>query len=205
VSADGEASGEVTAALAAWSAGDRAALGRVLPQIYDELRALAAQHLRKERAGHTLQATALVNEAFLRLSGRERVHVEARVQFFAVAAQAMRRVLVDHARKRQAGKRGGREAPVPLTEVAAAELAATGIAASAAVDVLDVDAALTRLAALDERQARVVELRFFAGMEVEEIAAALDVSASTVRREWRMARAWLRMQLAGGGKMGAHG
>jgi len=187
------AQGEVTAALLAWSGGDREALGRVLPQIYDELRALAAQHLRKERAGHTLQATALVNEAFLRLSGRERVHVEARVQFFAVAAQAMRRVLVDHARRRRAEKRGGPETPVPLTEVAEAALTASPL-----VDVLDVDEALTRLAALDERQARVVELRFFAGMEVEEIAAALDVSASTVQREWRMARAWLRHQLAGG-------
>ena len=187
------AQGEVTAALLAWSGGDREALGRVLPQIYDELRALAAQHLRKERPGHTLQATALVNEAFLRLSGRERVHVEARVQFFAVAAQAMRRVLVDHARRRQADKRGGSETPVPLTEVAEAALTASPL-----VDVLDVDEALTRLAALDERQARVVELKFFAGMEVEEIAAALDVSASTVQREWRMARAWLRHQLAGG-------
>jgi len=187
------AQGEVTAALLAWSGGDREALGRVLPQIYDELRALAAQHLRKERAGHTLQATALVNEAFLRLSGRERVHVEARVQFFAVAAQAMRRVLVDHARRRRAEKRGGPETPVPLTEVAEAALSASPL-----VDVLDVDEALTRLAALDERQARVVELRFFAGMEVEEIAAALDVSASTVQREWRMARAWLRHQLAAG-------
>ena len=187
------AQGEVTAALLAWSGGDREALGRVLPQIYDELRALAAQHLRKERPGHTLQATALVNEAFLRLSGRERVHVEARVQFFAVAAQAMRRVLVDHARRRRADKRGGPETPVPLTEVAEAALTASPL-----VDVLDVDEALTRLAALDERQARVVELKFFAGMEVEEIAAALDVSASTVQREWRMARAWLRHQLARG-------
>jgi len=187
------AQGEVTAALLAWSGGDRDALGRVLPQIYDELRALAAQHLRKERPGHTLQATALVNEAFLRLSGRERVHVEARVQFFAVAAQAMRRVLVDHARRRRADKRGGPETPVPLTEVAEAALTVSPL-----VDVLDVDEALTRLAALDERQARVVELKFFAGMEVEEIAAALDVSASTVQREWRMARAWLRHQLAGG-------
>lgn len=187
------AQGEVTAALLAWSGGDRDALGRVLPQIYDELRALAAQHLRKERASHTLQATALVNEAFLRLSGRERVHVEARVQFFAVAAQAMRRVLVDHARRRRAEKRGGDEAPVPLTEIVEAELTASPL-----VDVLDVDAALVRLAALDERQARVVELKFFAGMEVDEIAAALDVSPSTVQREWRMARAWLRHQLAGG-------
>jgi RNA polymerase sigma-70 factor, ECF subfamily len=184
---------EVTAALAAWSAGDRQALARVLPQIYDELRALAAQHLRQERPGHTLQATALVNEAFLRLSGREHVHVEARVQFFAIAAQAMRRVLVDHARRRQAGKRGGRENPVPLTEVAEAELAV-----SQEIDLLDVDDALTRLAALDARQAQVVELRFFAGMEVEEIAAVLAVSASTVQREWRMARAWLRHQLEGG-------
>jgi len=185
------AQGEVTAALLQWSGGDRDALGRVLPQIYDELRVIAAQHLRKERQGHTLQATALVNEAFLRLSGRERVHVEARVQFFAVAAQAMRRVLVDHARRRRAEKRGGDEAPVPLTEIADAELTASPL-----VDVLDVDEALTRLAALDERQARVVELKFFAGMEAEEIAAALDVSPSTVQREWRMARAWLRHQLA---------
>jgi len=186
------AQSEVTAALAAWSAGDRGALSRVLPQIYDELRALAAQHLRKERPGHTLQATALVHEAFLRLSGRERVHVEARVQFFAVAAQAMRRVLVDHARRRQAEKRGGAEAPVPITEVAEAELAA-----APQVDLLDVDDALVRLAALDPRQAEVVELRFFAGMEMAEIAAALEISESTVRREWRMARAWLRHQLSG--------
>jgi RNA polymerase sigma factor (TIGR02999 family) len=183
---------EVTAALTAWSAGDRQALARVLPQIYDELRALAAQHLRKERQGHTLQATALVHEAFLRLSGRERVHVQARVQFLAVAAQAMRRVLVDHARRRQAEKRGGPESPVPITDVAEAELAA-----SPGVDLLDVDDALVRLAALDPRQAQVVELRFFAGMEVEEIAAALEISVSTVQREWRMARAWLRHQLAG--------
>jgi RNA polymerase sigma factor (TIGR02999 family) len=194
------AEGEVTAALAAWSAGDRAALARVLPQIYEELRAIAAQHLRKERQGHTLQATALVHEAFLRLSGRERVHVEARVQFFAVAAQAMRRVLVDHARRRQAEKRGGHESPVPLTEVAEAELNT-----SQQVDLLDVDDALVRLAALDPRQAQVVELRFFAGMEIEEIAAALDVSVSTVQREWRMARAWLRHQLAGGGPATAPG
>ncbi|HEV8240742.1 MAG TPA: sigma-70 family RNA polymerase sigma factor [Thermoanaerobaculia bacterium] len=189
------ARGEVTAALLAWSGGDREALGRVLPQIYDELRSIAAQHLRKERAGHTLQATALVNEAFLRLSGRERVHVEARVQFFAVAAQAMRRVLVDHARRRQADKRGGRETPVPLTEVAEAQLAD-----SPQVDLIAVDDALQRLAALDERQARVVELKFFAGLEVDEIAAALDISPSTVQREWRMARAWLRHQLASGGE-----
>ena len=186
------AESEVTAALAAWSGGDREALARVLPQIYDELRVLAAQHLRKERAGHTLQATALVNEAFLRLAGRERVHVEARVQFFAVAAQAMRRVLVDHARRRQAEKRGGAESPVPLTDVAESELAT-----SQRVDLLDVDDALVRLAALDPRQAQVVELRFFAGLEIEEIAAALAISESTVRREWRMARAWLRHQLAG--------
>ncbi len=184
---------EVTVALAAWSAGDREALARVLPQIYDELRALAAQHLRKERAGHTLQPTALVNEAFLRLSGRDRVHVQARVQFLAVAAQAMRRVLVDHARRRHAGKRGGHDERVPLTEVAGGELAA-----APQLDVVDLDEALVRLAALDPRQAQVVELKFFAGMEVEEIAAALDVSASTVRREWRMARAWLRRELERG-------
>src|ERR1044072_4070741 len=150
------AEGEVTAALAAWSAGDRAALARVLPQIYEELRAIAAQHLRKERQGHTLQATALVHEAFLRLSGRERVHVEARVQFFAVAAQAMRRVLVDHARRRQAEKRGGHESPVPLTEVAEAELNT-----SQQVDLLDVDDALVRLAAPDPRQGPGGGPRFF--------------------------------------------
>jgi RNA polymerase sigma-70 factor (ECF subfamily) len=179
---------EVTEALAAWSAGDREALPRVLPQIYDELRALAAQHLRRERPGHTLQPTALVNEAFLRLVAREHVHVEARTQFFALAAQAMRRVLVDHARRRQAGKRGGREAPLPLEE-------AEDLAVTPAVDLVDLDAALTKLERLDPRQARVVELKFFAGLGIEEIAAAMEVSTSTVRREWRMARAWLRREM----------
>jgi RNA polymerase sigma factor (TIGR02999 family) len=188
-----DAASEVTAALEAWSAGDRQALPRVLPQIYAELRALAAQHLRKERRGHTLQPTALVNEAFLRLAGRERVQIAARAQFFAVAAQAMRRVLVDHARRRRAGKRGGREAPVPLTEIGEGELAVAPPA-----DLVDLDAALGRLGGLDARQAQVVELKFFAGMEIEEIAAALAVSPSTVRRDWRMARAWLRSELERG-------
>jgi RNA polymerase sigma factor (TIGR02999 family) len=188
-----DAASEVTAALEAWSAGDRQALPRVWPQIHDELRAIAAQHLRKERPGHTLQPTALVNEAFLRLAGRQRVQIEARAQFFAVAAQAMRRVLVDYARRRRAGKRGGREAPLPLTEIGAGELAV-----APQVDLLDLDLALTRLAVLDPRQAQVVELKYFAGMEIEEIGAALGVSASTVRREWRMARAWLRRELESG-------
>ena len=185
--------GEVTAALAAWSRGDRAALSRVLPHLYDELRALAAQQLRRESAGHTLQPTALVHEAFLRLAGRIEVHVEARAQFFAVAAQTMRRVLVDHARKRLADKRGSGEKRLSIT-------AAEGLVASAPeeVDVVDLDEALARLEERDPRQVRIVELKFFAGLGLEEIAAALGVSRSTVRDDWRMARAWLRQQLERG-------
>ena len=182
--------GEVTAALAAWSRGDRDALSRVLPHLYDELRALAAQQLRRESAGHTLQPTALVHEAFLRLAGRVEVHVEARAQVFAMAAQTMRRVLVDHARKRLADKRGSGEKRLSIT-------AAEGLVASSPeeVDVVDLDEALARLEERDPRQVRIVELKFFAGLGLEEIAAALGVSRSTVRDDWRMARAWLRQQL----------
>ena len=185
------AQGEVTAALLAWSGGDRDALGRVLPQIYDELRALAAQHLRKERPGHTLQATALVNEAFLRLSGRERVHVEARVQFFAVAAQAMRRILVDEARRRGADKRGGGK-PLQLID-------GFDVPLRVDEDVLAVDGAVEALAAADPDLARLVELRFFGGMTVGEAAAVLGVSTATAEREWAAARAWLQHELSGGG------
>jgi RNA polymerase sigma-70 factor, ECF subfamily len=180
---------DVTAALVAWSNGDRDALARVLPQVYDQLRALATHQLRREAPGHTLQPTALVHEAFLRLAGRREVHLEARAQFFAVAAQAMRRVLVDHARKRLADKRGAGDERLSIT--AAEEL----VASFPAVDVVDLDAALKRLESLDPRQARVVELKFFAGLGLEEIAAALGVSRSTVRDDWRMARVWLRREL----------
>ncbi len=185
---------EVTAALAAWSGGDHEALSRVLPHVYDELRALAAQQLRRESPGHTLQPTALVHEAFLRLCGRVEVHVEARGQFFAIAAQAMRRVLVDHARKRLAGKRGSGGPRLSIT--AAEEL----VASSPAVDVADLDQALERLEAVDPRQVRIVELKFFAGLGLEEIAAVLGVSRSTVRDDWRMARAWLRDELERGAR-----
>ena len=185
-------SGEVTAALAAWSGGDHEALSRVLPYVYDELRALAAQQLRRESPGHTLQPTALVHEAFLRLAGRVEVHVEARGQFFAIAAQAMRRVLVDHARKRLASKRGSGGPRLSITAVE--EL----VASAPAVDVADLDQALERLEEVDPRQVRIVELKFFAGLGLEEIAAVLGVSRSTVRDDWRMARAWLRDELARG-------
>jgi RNA polymerase sigma factor (TIGR02999 family) len=184
---------EVTAALAAWSAGDKAALSRVLPLVYTELRALAAQQLRKEGPGHTLEPTGLVHEAFLRLAGRGTVHVAARAQFFAVAAQAMRRVLVDHARRRRAEKRGGGQARLSIT-------AAAGLLDCPRVDLAELDDALARLEGLDTRQARIVELKFFAGLPVDEIAVALEVSPATVHRDWRMARAWLRNELESGAR-----
>jgi len=153
--------------------------------LYGELRALAADFLRRERADHTLQPTALVHEAWIRLSAQRDAHWVDRAYFFAIAAQAMRRILIDHARRRHADKRGGGLQRITLaTEV-------TPPLDSADVDLLALDDALVRLAALDERQARIVELRFFAGLTVEEVAEALGVSARTVADDWRLARAWL--------------
>jgi RNA polymerase sigma-70 factor, ECF subfamily len=180
---------DVTGLLHAWGAGDGAALEALLPAVYDELRRQARRALRRERIGHTLQPTALVHEAYLRLVDQSRARWENRAQFFAVAAQAMRRILVDHARTRGRAKRGGGVTPVTLADADAPAASTTG------VDALALDDALTRFAALDPRKARLVELRFFAGLSIPEAAAVIGVSEATAVREWAVARAWLRREL----------
>jgi len=186
--------GEVTRLLAAWSRGDRAALERLVPIVYDELRRIAGRAMRLEARGHTLQTTALVHEAYLKLvvepaDGGERGAWANRQQFFAVAAQAMRRILVDHARERDAQKRGGGAPRLSLDEAVAVP------AAAGDADVLAVDAALETLATVDPALARVVELKFFGGLSLDEIAGVLDVSPSTAWREWNAAKAWLQREL----------
>jgi RNA polymerase sigma factor (TIGR02999 family) len=178
----------VTELLRAWGAGDAGASDALVPLVYAELRRQAKLALRREGEGHTLQATALVHEAWLRLDGQHDARWESRTQFLAVAAQMMRRVLVDHARSRRARKRDGG------TQVTLGD-ASNAVAASDQVDVLALDDALARLATLDPRKARLVELRYFAGMSIPEAAAALGVSQSTVIREWAVARMWLRREL----------
>jgi RNA polymerase sigma-70 factor (ECF subfamily) len=185
----------VTDTFLRWRSGDPTALDDLLPRVYDELRALADAYMRRERAGHTLQPTALVHEAFLRLLRLPPGSVQNRVHFFALAAQAMRRILADHARRHRAAKRGGNAVRVPL------ELVEGGAPAAPAGDDVaadDLDAALEDLAKLDERQARVVELRFFGGLSIEETAEVLAVSPATVKRDWLVARAWLHRELRGG-------
>jgi len=182
-------SGEsLTGMLQAWAKGDLEARDRLLPIVYDELRRQAARELRGERAGHTLQPTALVHEVYLRLAEPRRVPWRSRAEFFAAAAQAMRRILVDHARKRAAAKRAGNWTRVEL----AADVALEG---TREIDLLALDDALDRLAEQDPRYARIVELRFFGGLSVPEAAAVLGVSAATVKRDWSFARAWLHAQL----------
>jgi RNA polymerase sigma factor (TIGR02999 family) len=181
----------VTQLLAGLQDGDPSVAARLLPLVYDDFRALALRHLARERAGHTLQPTALVHEAYLKLVDQTRVNWQGRTHFFAVGAQAMRRILVEHARSRRREKRGGDRQRVELDEGAA-------LAPERGVDLLDLDEALKRLEALDERQARVVELRFFGGLNMEEVAQALGVSKRTAEGDWRMARAWLHRELAAG-------
>jgi len=167
-----------------------------MPQVYDELRRLAANYLRHERPGQTLQATALVHEAFLRLNAEKNHPWKNRTHFLAIAALSMRQILVQRARARHAEKRGGQDAQrITLDESALADVPATQ---PAGVDVLALDAALERLAALDEQQAKIVELRYFGGMTVEEVAETLDISPATVKRHWTIARAWLRRELEHG-------
>ena len=180
---------DVTGLLQAWRGGDVDARDRVATVVYEELRRRAGAYLRRERVGHTLQPTALVNEAFIRLVDQRNVRWQNRAHFFGIAAQAMRRILIDHARTQQRIKRGGVQQNVTLDEGMLA-------AAARSIDVLALDQALTRLAAIDERQARVVELRFFGGLSVEETATVMAISAATVKREWSMAKAWLYTQLS---------
>jgi RNA polymerase sigma-70 factor, ECF subfamily len=179
---------QLTRMLVAWSSGDAAALDDLVPHVEGELRRLAGSYLRRERDGHLLQTTALINEAYLRLIDQRAVRWQNRAHFFGIAAQMMRRILVSMARARQADKRGGNAPMVPFDEsVVPADERATSLVA--------LDDALTALAALDPRRARVVELRYFGGLGVEESAEVLQVSPETVMRDWKRARAWLRAAL----------
>lgn len=179
---------DVTELLAEWSRGDRTALNQLLPLVYAELRRIAGRQLRRERVGHTLQPTALVNEVYLRLVDQRQVDWQNRAHFFGVAAQVMRRILVDHARRRTAGKRGSGGQRLSLD-------AAQGVAASNDVSILLLDEALDRLQRIDSDLARIVELRAFGGLTVEEAAHVLKVSPSTVKRDWRTAQAWMKREL----------
>jgi RNA polymerase sigma factor (TIGR02999 family) len=180
---------DVTELLVEWSKGSEEALQKLVPLVYRELRRLAGEYLRRERRGHTLQPTALVNEVFLRLVGQKRVEWESRAQFFGVAAQMMRRILVDHARKRRAQKRGGGVEKLSFDE-------SIGTFPKAPVDLMSLDDALGALASIDPRQSRIVELRYFVGLSHEEIAQVLSISPATVLREWRTAKAWLGRELS---------
>jgi RNA polymerase sigma factor (TIGR02999 family) len=175
----------MTQLLVAWGDGDRAALDRLMPLIYEELRRLAHQYMSRERPGHTLQTSELVNEAYLRLIDQRDVRWQNRAHFFGVAAQMMRRILVDYARRRHYAKRGGDARRVPLDE-------AMIVSEERAADVLALDDALKSLAEIDPRQSQIVELRFFGGLSIEETAAVLAVSPGTVMRDWTLAKAWLR-------------
>ena len=186
-----EQPGEVTALLARVKGGDQDALGKLMPLVYNELRRLAGLYMRGERPAHTLQPTAVVHEAYMRLAGLDRLDWQNRAQFMGVAAQFMRRILINYARDRIAAKRGG-EARVEfdVAEVAAAENPA---------EILAVDLAVTRLGELNPEQSRVVEMRYFGGMSVEETAEALGISPRTVKRHWALAKAWLYAELSGRG------
>jgi RNA polymerase sigma factor (TIGR02999 family) len=180
---------DVTDLLLSWRQGDAAALDRLVPLVYDELRRVASRCLRGESPGHALQATALVHEAYLRLVDVDRLTFTNRAHFFGVAATLMRQLLVDHARRQRTDKRGGGVTMLSLDEASPA-------ASSASVDVLALDQALDALSAIDSRQCRIVELRFFAGLTIDEAATALGISPATVEREWALAKAWLFRRLS---------
>ena len=184
--------GDVTRLLQSWSGGDKLALSKLVPFVYRELRGLAAAYLRRERRDHTLQATGLVHEAYLRLVDQTQVESRNRTQFFAIASNLMRQILVNHARHHRAAKRGGgNKVPLEGTEAA-------GVVEQRSVDFMALDEALKKLTELDPRQGRIVELRFFGGLTEDEIAEVLGVSAITVKRDWRIARAVLHRQLGEG-------
>ena len=182
------ATDNVTLLLRKWSDGDSGALEQLTPLIYDELRRLAHQHMKREKPGHMLQTTALVHEAYLRLINQSQVRFENRAHFFAIAARLMRQVLVDDARRRKSAKRGGGTMTIALDD-------ASNLAQQEAENVLALDEALTLLAAKDPRQGEIVELRFFGGLSIEETAEVLNVSPGTVARDWTFARAWLTNEI----------
>lgn len=179
---------EVTQLLIDWSEGNREARDELMPVVYNELRRLAKSYMRRERPEHTLQTTALVNEAYLKLVDQKRVRWQNRAHFFGIAAQLMRRILVDHARKARAEKRGGGEAKVPYVE-------GIGLPEEKRVDLVALEEALEGLERLDERQARIVELKYFMGMKIEEIAEVVGISPATVKREWSTAKMWLQREI----------
>jgi RNA polymerase sigma factor (TIGR02999 family) len=181
---------QITQLLAEWSGGNQAALDELYPLVYEELHRLARRYMSRERKGHTLQTTALINEAYVRLVDQRNVHWANRSHFFAISAQIMRRILIDHARRHAYAKRGGGAQQVSLEEVAM-------VAREAGSDLIKLDEALKMLAKMDPRRCHVVELRYFGGLSNEEIAGVLKVSENTVTRDWNLARAWLYQQLTG--------
>jgi len=191
---DEQGQGDLTGLLLEWAEGDKAALDRLTPLVYDEIRRIAHRYIQREREGHTLQTTALVHEAYVRLAGSQNVAWKNRSHFFAVTAQVMRRILIDHARRRQYLKHGGEAQRVPFDSVQVALMSQPR-----AAELLALDEALAELAKLDERKGTVVELRYFGGLSIEETAEVLEISAMTVRRDWRAAKAWLfrRMKAEG--------
>ncbi len=182
------ASDNITHLLKEWSDGDERALDRLTPLVYDELQQQASRYLRRERRHHSLQTTALINEAYVRLIGAREVQWQNRAHFFAIAANLMRRILVDHARRRDAEKRGGSQIRLTFSDLVA-------VAPESDVDLLAIDEALNRLAIMDPQQARIVELRFFSVLNVDETALALGISPKTVKRDWSVAKAWLRREI----------
>jgi len=181
-------SNEVTQLLVAWGNGDQTALDQLMPLVYSELHRLAHRHIKKERPGHTLQTSGLLNEAFLRLVDQRDVHWQSRAHFFSIAAQMMRRILVDYARSRRYAKRGGDARQVTFDE----ELV---VSRQLSADVIELHDALNEMAAIDERKSKVVELKFFGGLSIEETAEVLGVSPGTVMRDWTLAKAWLRLAM----------
>ena len=180
---------DVTQLLESWSNGDQVALEKLMPLVYDELHRLAQRYLRQERSDHTLQSTALVHEAYLRMVDQKNVRWQNRAHFFGVAAQSIRHILVDHARSHRAAKRGSGAAKLSLDE-------AIGVPEKREVDLLALDESLERLSSLDPQQGQIVEMRFFGGLSIEETAEALRISPATVKRDWVMAKAWLYQNLS---------
>jgi len=181
---------EITQLLIDWGKGDQAALERLMPLVYSQLRRLASNYLRRERVGHTLQPTALVNEAYLKLIDQKNAKWQNRAQFFGISAQLMRRILVDHARQRQAVKRGGSDQQRLSITSAQAD-----VIHQPEIDLLALNEALDELAQMDPQQSRIVELKFFGGLSIDETAEVLGISHATIERDWKSARAWLRRQL----------
>ena len=184
---------DVTGLLQKWGEGDRDVLNQLLPAVYDELHRMAARYLRHERPDHTFQPTALINEAYVRLVDQKNVKWENRAHFFAIAANIMRRILVDHARGHQAAKRGGSMIKLPLDE------AVHRAPKQEEMDLVALDEALTQLAKIDPEQSRLVELRYFAGLTIEETAQVMGISPATVKRKWTISRAWLRREISRSG------